>query len=256
MHADVLDLRRFYYATRLGRVAQRVMRDAMAEYWPRIEGKTVAGFGFPVPLLRPTLGSARRVIALMPSQQGVMAWPPGKPNVSVLAPETAWPLPDGLVDRLVVLHGLETCESPGKLLGECVRVLAPGGRILFIVPNRSGLWARRDATPFGVGRPYSLGQLEALLKRHDLVAERHRAALFMPPRETRFWLRFGPAWERVAARISGQIAGGLLLVEATHDLGGQPPSGLRESVRSPLEVLEGITSGRPEPVRGRVPGQV
>ena len=93
-----------------------------------------------------------------------MPWPAGEPNLCVLVEETRWPIEAGTVDRLIVAHGLETCDSPEALLAEIWRVLAPGGRVVFIVPNRSGLWARRDVTPFGFGRPYSLGQLEGLLR--------------------------------------------------------------------------------------------
>jgi hypothetical protein len=38
--------------------------------WPEAKGQTVAGFGFAVPLLRPYLADARRVIALMPGRRG------------------------------------------------------------------------------------------------------------------------------------------------------------------------------------------
>ncbi|NQV67569.1 MAG: hypothetical protein HQ493_03660, partial [Rhodobacteraceae bacterium] len=83
MHLDVLDLRNFYYRTQLGRVAQRAVRDRLTGLWPvaALQGQTVVGFGFAVPLLRPYLTSARRVIGLMPGPQGVMPWPAGEPNV-------------------------------------------------------------------------------------------------------------------------------------------------------------------------------
>jgi SAM-dependent methyltransferase len=154
MHLDVLDLRNFYYRTQLGRVAQRAIRDRMVDLWPPLAGQTVAGFGFAVPLLRPYLAEARRVIGLMPGPQGVMPWPAGLQNVSVLCEEHLWPLPTGMVDRLVLLHGLETSENPGSVLDEAHRVLGPGGRALIVVPNRAGLWSRSDATPFGFGRPW------------------------------------------------------------------------------------------------------
>ena len=161
MHLDVLDLRNFYYRTQLGRVAQRAIRDQVVALWPPMAGQTVVGFGFAVPLLRPYLAQSRRVIALMPGPQGVMPWPTGERNVSVLCEDAAWPLATGFVDRLIVMHGLETSDNSGAVLEECYRVLGPGGRALFIVPNRIGLWSRRDGTPFGFGRPYSNGQLEA-----------------------------------------------------------------------------------------------
>jgi hypothetical protein len=70
MHLDVLDLRNFYYRTQLGRVAQRAIRNQVVKHWPPGPGQTVAGFGFAVPLLRPYLAEARRVVGLMPGPQG------------------------------------------------------------------------------------------------------------------------------------------------------------------------------------------
>ena len=84
MHLDVLDLRNFYYRSALGRRAQKVIRDAIVAKWPEAKGQTVVGFGFAVPLLRPYLPQARRVIGLMPGPQGVMPWPAGEKNVAVL----------------------------------------------------------------------------------------------------------------------------------------------------------------------------
>ena len=251
MHLDVLDLRNFYYRTQLGRVAQRAIRDCVVALWPPAQGQTVAGFGFAVPLLRPYLASARRVIGLMPGPQGVMAWPAGMANVSVLCEETEWPLPTGMVDRLVLLHGLETSEQPSAVLEECYRVLGPGGRALFIVPNRSGLWARRDGTPFGFGHPYSLGQLETQMKAHGFGLERHVTALFSPPSERRFWLRTAGFWERSGRRFAPGLAGGVLMVEASKQVYAPTRGGLGAVVRRPLRVLEGVGKGAPEPAMTR-----
>ncbi len=240
MHLDALDLRRFYYRTRLGRAAQKAVRDRLVEMWPEAKGQTVAGFGFAVPLLRPYLAQARRVIGLMPAPQGVMHWPAGMPNVSVLAEETSWPVETGLVDKLVLLHGLETSENATAVLDECCRVLGPGGRAIFVVPNRSGLWARRDGTPFGFGRPYSLGQLEAQVRGAGLIPERHAAALFSPPSEQDFWLRAGGVVERVGQRLSRSGGGGVILLEASKQVPARPRTGLAERVRRPLRVLDGV----------------
>lgn len=159
MHLDVRDLKDFYYRSALYREVQKVIRTEVRFTWPNTHGHTVAGYGFAAPLLRPFLSDSRRVVALMPAPQGVISWPAGLPNVSVLCEETRWPLETGHVDRLVVMHGLETSDDASALLDECYRVLGPGGEALFIVPNRTGLWARSDRTPFGYGRPYSLSQL-------------------------------------------------------------------------------------------------
>ena len=237
MHLDVQDLRNFYYRNALGRAAQASVRARLLEFWPEAKGQTVAGFGFAVPFLRPYLSDARRVIALMPAPQGVMNWPSGLPNVSVLCEETLWPIETGHIDRLVVVHGLETSERPSQLLEECWRVLGPGGKVVFIIPNRAGLWSRSDRTPFGYGRPYTLGQLEAQLRKHSFLPERQSAALYQIPSTRRFWLKAAPLFEKAGARLPTLIAGGAFLVEASKRV--QPPSGtvMKEARRRPLPGL-------------------
>lgn len=249
MHLDVLDLRNFYYRTGLGRSAQRAIRDQMLSLWPDAKGQTVAGFGFAVPLLRPYLGQARRVVGLMPGQQGVMPWPAGMPNVSTLCEEGHWPLANGGVDKLVLLHGLETSDDHRLVLREAARVLADDGRALFIVPNRRGLWTRRDGTPFGFGRSYSLSQIEAQLEDFGFVCVRHAAALFAPPSTRRFWLRTSGFWEGLGRGVSTYLAGGVLMVEARkkHEEPARP--GLREAVRRPMRILEGLGAPAPKPAR-------
>lgn len=248
MHLDVLDMKAFYYRSALGRSAQRAVRDRVVELWPEAKGQTVVGYGFAVPLLRPYLAEARRVIGLMPGPQGVMAWPVGMKNVASLVEETQWPLETGSVDKLVVMHGLETSDHPFDLLQECYRVLGPGGRALFVVPNRVGLWARSDRTPFGYGRPYSLGQVEALLKSHGLIPGRHVGALYAPPSDKRFWLRTGAFWEKAGRRIPTVVAGGVLMVEVSKQIPAPKRPGLSAAVRRPLRLLEGMKVPEAKPV--------
>ncbi|MEO0621124.1 MAG: class I SAM-dependent methyltransferase [Pseudomonadota bacterium] len=252
MHLDVVDLRTFYYGSGLGRLVQRSLRDRLRQIWPDVKGMTVVGFGFAAPFLRPFMGEAERTLCLMPAQQGVCPWPQEGPNVATLVEETLWPLPKGFADRILVAHGLETCERPHALLEEIHRVLAPGGRVVFITPNRAGLWARRDRTPFGYGRPYSAGQLEATLASHDFTPERTEAALYMPPSHARFWLRTGPMIERFGQRLDARRLAGVVLVEATRLVFITPKSGLKEAARVPLRVLEGLRPApAPKPATGR-----
>lgn len=260
MHLDVQDLRNFYYRSMLGRAAQTVVRNRILELWPEAKGQSVAGFGFSVPVLRPYLGRARRVLALMPGPQGVMPWPPNAPNVSILTEETRWPIETGHIDKLIVLHGLETSERPSQLLSECWRTLGPGGKAVFVVPNRAGLWSRSDRTPFGFGRPYTLGQLETQLKQHDFLPERHCAALFQPPSERNFWLKSAPLFEKLGRSMPTAIAGGVFIVEASKRV--HPPHGTiaKRSRKQPVKALDGLAEPamrRPltfsgQPVSGKI----
>lgn len=244
MHLDVQDLRNFYYRNALGRAAQASLRTRMTEIWPEAKGQTVVGFGFATPLLRPYLKEARRVLALMPGPQGVMPWPANMPNVAVLTEETLWPLETGHVDKLVLLHALETSERASDLLEECWRVLGPGGRALFIVPNRGGLWARRDRTPFGYGRPYTTTQLDAQLRKHQFLPERHLGALYQVPSTGRLWMKSGAALERMGRHVPTFLASGALMVEATKLV--YPPKG--EAARHRELQSVGVLSPSAKPV--------
>ncbi|NBT31770.1 MAG: class I SAM-dependent methyltransferase [Rhodobacteraceae bacterium] len=243
MHLDVVDLRNFYYRSVLGRAAQKVVRDQLVALWPEAKMQTVVGYGFAVPLLRPYLGQARRVIGLMPGPQGVMPWPAGAQNVSVLCEEGAWPLDTGIVDKLVVMHGLETSEDPTAVFDECYRVLGPGGRGMFVVPNRAGIWSRSDRTPFGFGRPYSMGQLEAQLRSHGLIPERTLSTLYQPPSTHRAWRRFAPLIETFGHNMPVFAAGGVLMVEVSKQIPAPRRPGLGQKVKRPLRVLEGLGAG-------------
>ena len=252
MHLDVVDLHSFYYRTKLGRIAQRSLRERITRLWPDTKGQTVAGFGFAGPMLRPFLADSRRVLNLMPGQQGVMPWPDGEPNCSVMVEETRWPVATGQIDRLIVLHGLETCERQSELLDEVWRVLGPGGRALFVVPSRSGLWARRDVTPFGFGRPYSFGQLESQLRKHAYVPGKQVSALFALPSHRASLIRSANFFERFGARLGWVAPAGAIMVEVTKQVHAPTRTGLTEAVRKPLEALEGIAKPAGKPVQGRV----
>ncbi|MFK7877698.1 MAG: methyltransferase domain-containing protein [Paracoccaceae bacterium] len=248
MHLDVQDLRNFYYRNALGRGVRMHLRARVQQLWPDLTGQTLVGFGFATPVLRPYLSDARRVVALMPGPQGVMRWPQVGANNAVLCRETEWPLETGHVDRLILLHGLETSEHASDLLEEVWRVLGPGGKALFIVPNRAGLWSRRDATPFGYGRPYSIGQLETQLRKHQFLPERQLGALYQFPSHNRVWMKSAGLFERMGRMMPGVIAGGAFMLEASKRV--YPPKGRlhRGRERTPIPVLEGIA----KPVAGRV----
>ena len=117
-----------------------------------------------------------------------------------------------------------------------------------MVPNRAGMWARRDATPFGFGRPYTLGQLEAMLSAIGLQPTRHVGALFHPPKDTPFWLKSSGVLERIGRRVSNRFAGGVLIVEVTKQVPAPPRRGLPEALRRPLRALDGIGAPEPKPV--------
>jgi len=250
MYLDVVDLKAFYYRTRLGRGAQSALQRCLRDMWPNVSGQIVVGYGFAAPFLRPFLSEADRVMSFMPAPQGVMPWPPGLPNLSALVQETHWPAQAGSIDRIVVAHGLETCERPAALMEEIWRVLAPGGRVIFIVPNRTGMWAQRDVTPFGHGRPYSFGQLDAQLRTHRFEPKQREAALYLPPSHSRGMLKVQRAAERVGLRLRAHRLAGALVVEAVKQV-HVLPRGHRRDARTTISILSGLGVPQPKPEPGR-----
>jgi SAM-dependent methyltransferase len=160
---DVVDLRNFY-AQRLGTVARRFIGRGIRARWSDTTSLRVLGIGYATPYLGLFREEAERCLALMPATQGVVRWPSARPALAALVEEDDWPLTDAAVDRVLLVHALENSADPAELLREAWRVLAGGGRLLAVVPNRRGLWARMDTTPFGQGRPYSRPQITHLLR--------------------------------------------------------------------------------------------
>ena len=100
---------------------------------------------------------------------------------------------------------LEMSHDVVALLREAWRVLAAGGRLLAVVPNRRGLWARMDTTPFGHGRPYSRSQITQLLRETWFTPTGWGEALYVPPIARSWFLRSAGAWERTGARLVGAV---------------------------------------------------
>ena len=216
MQMDVTELRDFYDSP-LGVTVRRLLRDRIRARWTRVHGEVVIGLGFASPYLNTFQGEAAVVGALMPAAQGVLAWPARGPRQAALVEEDALPLPDSSVDRLLMVHSLELAEQVRPMLREAWRVLKPEGRLLAIVPNRRGPWARFDTTPFGHGHPYSRGQLERLLHATMLGPVGWSSALMMPPVDWRIARRYAETLEQTGTRYWPAFAG-VNLVEARKEL--------------------------------------
>ena len=212
MSMDVVDLRDFY-ATSLGRVAGRLVRRRIREIWPDLTRRRVLGLGYGPPYLQPLLENAERVMAAMPAGQGVIHWPRGGPNRAVLVDEAELPFADNSVDRILLVHSVENSEQLRSMLREVWRVLSDSGRMLAVVPNRHGIWARLERTPFGHGHPFTPGQLSRLLRDCLFTPTQEAGALFMPPARSRMVLGAAAAWEKTGSRWFPRFAG-VVLMEA------------------------------------------
>ena len=205
-----------FYATPQGGVAARLLRRRLALLWPDLAGMSVLGLGHAGPFLKTWRETAARCVALSPAQLGPARWPAGQASLSCTAEEDTLPFADLSFDRVLLVHGLEAADNARRLLREVWRVLKDDGRLLVVAPNRRGIWAHVEATPFGQGQPYSPGQIGRLLAATLFRVERRDTALFIPPLRWRPMLRSAAVFEATGRRLAPTLAG-VTISEAVKD---------------------------------------
>lgn len=259
---DLID----FYASPLGHVARHMIAQRVRSQWGNVRGLRVAGVGYATPYLRALKAEAERVVALMPRPQGCVHWPPEGRNIAAMFEEPDLPLPDNSMDCLLAVHCLEMSEDSEGLLREFWRVLGPEGRLMLVVPNRTGLWARADHTPIGAGHPYSEGQITRRLETAMFSTQASLPCVFLPPVGWRVMLHSAPAWERIGRRAWPKLSG-VIVIEARKELHGmigpaevrlrakpalRPASALRPVMgRQSVRRVSPTPSGRPRLLAGQ-----
>jgi SAM-dependent methyltransferase len=218
MYPSAYDLKNFYN-TLGGRIVRKVLRERILEFWPdqQVKDLRVLGLGYTTPYLRPYMPYAERIVGVMPPGQGAHHWPPDGKNLVCLGSEVDLPLETNSVDRILMVHALEFSGFYQPLFEELWRVLKSNGRLLMIVPNRMGLWARADWSPFGQGTPFSARQVEDFLRDNLFTHERTEKALFVPPFRRDLFLRSASYLEKTG-RLLLPALGGVHIVEASKQL--------------------------------------
>lgn len=229
MWRDVIDLRDFY-GSGLGRVVRRAVRTKIRAIWPDTKGMSVLGVGYTTPYLGPFRSEATRAIAAMPAEQGVLHWPDNGTGLTTLVDEVELPFPDLSMDRVLLVHALECTEQVRPLLREIWRVMSETGRLIIVAPNRRGVWARFERTPFGHGLPYSTGQLSRLLRDNMFTPTHSEKALYVPPAYSRMMLASAPAWEKIGQRFFNTF-GGVAIAEASKKIYAATPEPVKKARR-------------------------
>jgi SAM-dependent methyltransferase len=214
-----------FYGTRGGEVAARLVSARLSVLWPALPGLSVLGLGWAAPYLPLWQAEARRSVSLVPRHlRAPLPLMRAEGCATLLSEEESLPFPADSFDRVLLVHGLEAAENARRLLREVWRVLRDDGRLMLVVPNRTGIWAHFDRTPFGHGQPYSRGQIERLLARHLFRTERKEVALFVPPHGLSRLGAAAPVLERCGRVLCPRIAG-VFILEAEKDLFAAVPAG-------------------------------
>jgi SAM-dependent methyltransferase len=233
-----------FYATRLGQSAARLMSERMTALWGSCAGQRVLGIGYPHPLLPLWQDEAAACIGVVPEELGEARLVSDKGQSLCLSPEQKLPFPEGLFDRVFLLHALEEADSPRQLLREAWRILAPEGRIVVAVTNRRSMWSVVESKPFGHGRPWTRSQMVRFLNDSLFQVTASTTAVHMPPLNWRIITGAANSWER-AGEFALPGLGGVVLVEAVKRLYSKPGG----SAAAP--VTKAVKAGRPKPVMPR-----
>lgn len=246
MSPNILNLREFY-SSPLGRFVRRILRAKVMKLWPSINEDTLLAIGYAVPILRQWLNPRARIVSAMLEEQGVVYWPKEGANISFLCSLKDLPIEDESIERVVLMHAIETASDPNLLLREIWRILKGNGRLLIIVPNRRGFWTHTEKTPFGFGRPYSALQLKNSLCNHGFTIEKMQSCLFFPPVENKLFLSLAMIIEKICPWLFPGF-GGVLIVEASKQVfkpilvktkAVRESLALKPSFRCPSALLKG-----------------
>lgn len=221
-----------FYASRRGQMAARLLGQRMAGFWPEGSGGHMLGLGYALPFLplwdRPGQPCFSARLDTPVTHEGG-PWQ----GRDCVAQGDSLPFDDLKFDRILMIHALETSEDKNTLLRQAWKILKDDGVLLLVVPNRAGLWAHMDNSPFGQGTPFSRRQINRWLANACFRAERHEDALYIPPAGP---CPTGPA---TMAEWTGRTLfprlGGVCMIEAVKDIyAGVPtrpatimPAGLR-----------------------------
>lgn len=104
------------------------------------------------------------------------------------APGEAIPHPDASFDVVYSSNVLEHVRDPRAVLGEALRVLKPGGRLLFVVPNYGSWWEGHYGILWWPGLPAwaakayvrLLGRDPAYIDTLNLISRRHLETWLAP----------------------------------------------------------------------------
>jgi SAM-dependent methyltransferase len=208
---------RDFYKSFGGRIVGNIIQNRIHELWPDMHGLRVLGGGYAAPYLENLSENSERTVCVMFKEHGVHHWPDEGKNANCLCDNTDLPFETNSIDRILLVHSLEFTGFLKPAFEELWRVLKSNGRIMVIVPNRLGLWARADSTPFGRGTPYSSSQVEDFLRENLFIPERTVRGLFVPPFHSHTMLRFANLWEKIGAKIFPAM-GGVVFVEASKQI--------------------------------------
>lgn len=202
------------YQSPCGIFAAEQLTQQIAALWPDLQNLRVLAAGWPFPYLAPLLQNADCVIAATPhgtAADAAFLRRQGCP-VTLAAPDSL-PFYDRSFDRILLVHSSEYAEDPPAFFEQAEALLRDDGRLISILPNRSGFWHSGTDMPFTGGCAVSENRHSLWLEEAGFAVEYRGRSLFMPPVNTPLLLRLAALYEK-AGNVFFPFLCGVHLLEA------------------------------------------
>jgi len=180
-----------FYKTPLGDVVQVYINDIVKKFIPEnTKNQFILGIGYATPYFTEKLTHSNTVLSFTFDKMGGITWPNTSCSHTAIVHEDHIPLANKSVDRLIVVHALECCQSDEGLLKEINRIIALDGEVLIVFPNKAGVWSHTSHSPFAHGKHYTMSQLHDMLLKSGLHVESEERFLYFPPTQSLYTQSF------------------------------------------------------------------
>jgi SAM-dependent methyltransferase len=180
-----------FYKTPLGEVVQVYVNDIIKKFIPETtKNQFILGLGYVIPYLTKNLIQKNTILSFTLDKMGGITWPNTECSQTAIVHCHNLPIANKVVDRLLIVHGLECCENREKLLKEINRIIAPDGEILIVFPNKAGIWSHTSGTPFAYGEHYTMSQLNTILSKNGFTITSEERFLYFPPTQSLYTQAF------------------------------------------------------------------
>lgn len=256
MRVDVRNISTFY-ESRLGAVTRARLLSAMKTAAAEAQASSADSLSGADHLLCAGAEAASFAAALNSPARAIHVLPPvldageAARHPYAIVDTDRLPFAASLFDGALITHGLEFTGDAPEFVRELWRVLRPEACATFVVPNRLGIWAQSEATPFGFGQPYSHRQLTHLLEHVNFHPVSCHQALYFAPTHKALNLKLAPKLERWGRRLD-RGGGALIMTVRKRVHARSKPKGLAQKVR-PLIDMIGNPLPEPAPTPSRKP---
>ena len=208
-----------FYSSLLGRHCKILINNQLNNFLPNTKGMNILGIGYTFPFIKKLRSESKSLFIFSTNDVINYNLTSIKNKFSCIIDEKKIPISDLHFDRIIICHSLEFIANIENFLQEVWRILNGEGKIIILIPNRLGFWARDEKNPFGHGQPFSKSQIINLLNQNKFEITKIKFSLYIPPNYNDLILKYAKNNDIFFSKWFFGF-GGVLIVEAKKQIYG------------------------------------